>query len=950
MISDRLFNPDLSDKIVQPGSILATKLYIPPARPELVPRPQLSQRLDEGLQGKLILISAPAGFGKTTMVSAWLSERMSASREGRTQSVKDEKGNFHPSREAFILQPFKAAWLSLEKEDNDPARFLAYFIAALQQIAPEIGREAQRTFLSAQRPSPEAFLTALINELVAVPTNFVLILDDYHVIEARSIHDILTYLLDHLPSQMHLVICSRIDPPLPLSRLRARGQLAEIRSADLKFREAEAALFLNRVMGLSLAEDQIAALEARTEGWIAGLQLAALSMQGRQDVAGFVAAFTGNQRYILDYLVEEVLQGQPELIQQFLLETSILDRLNGSLCDVVTGQANSQALLERLERANLFIIPLDEARQWYRYHHLFADFLCHRLKVGDDDVGQQEGKRVAELHRRASAWYAAHHLTAKAIDHALAAGDFEPASRLIEQVAQDLLMRGQVITLHNWLEALPDELVRNRLPLCLAHAWTLLLVTAHLAATEQRLQEAEAALPAAGATAEMSGEITALRAIMAVARGDLAGAAQFSRQIQVFPVQENSFSRGVMVLVQGFLPILNGDVVEADQACAEMIRVGRETGNFLITMIAMSQQIDLQVVRGHLHQAAQTCRQMMQMAADDEDQPLPIAIIVYPGLSQVLYEWNELETAASHLLEGITLSRQWGDVAALDQYLALARVRQAQGDTAGAWAAIQQVESFTQRVALDDMMLNICRAWLEVKQGHPDRAARWMKPYESPEARAALPVYPVRDRVELIMARIMMAQGRPGEALAGLVSLAQEAQKMGRVSRLIEALALQAVVYQTQGDPEPGLAALAQALALAEPAGYVRTFIDAGAPLAELLAILKVQQPAAGQAYVDKLLSAFTAEKCLNTPAAPAPGSAFWPGPASPTPALVEPLSERELEVLRLIAAGLSNQAIAQVLTVTVHTVKTHTKHIFNKLDVQSRTQAVARARALDLL
>ena len=418
--------------------ILATKLYIPPPRPKVVLRPRLIERLNEGLDRKLTLISAPAGFGKTTLVSEWVA------------------GSERP-----------AAWLSLDEGDNDPTRFLTYLVAALQTIAPDIGEGVLSVLQSPQPPPTESILTALLNEITAVPDDFVLVLDDYHVIDARPVDAALTFLLEHLPPQMHLVITTREDPQLPLARLRARGQLTELRAADLRFTPSEAAAFLNEVMGLNLSAEDIAALETRTEGWIAGLQLAALSMRGREDVPGFIRAFAGDNRYIVDYLVEEVLQRQPERVRSFLLQTSILDRLSGPLCDAVTGQEEGNALLEALERGNFFVVPLDDRRHWYRYHHLFADVLHAHLMAEQPD-------QVPTLHRRASEWYEQHGSAADAIRHALAAEDFERAADLVELAVPAMRRSRQEATLLGWLKALPDELIQCRPVLSVAYAGTLL--------------------------------------------------------------------------------------------------------------------------------------------------------------------------------------------------------------------------------------------------------------------------------------------------------------------------------------------------------------------------------------------------------------------------------------------------------------------------------------------
>ena len=475
-----------------PTPLLATKLYIPPLRPNVVSRPRLLERLNEGLHRKLTLISAPAGFGKTTLLSAWV--------EGIDRQV---------------------AWLSLDEGDSDPARFLTYLVAALQTIAPNIGEGVMRVLQSPQPPPIESILTALLNEITTIPDHFVLVLDDYHVLDAKPIDNALTFLLEHLPPQMHLVIATREDPQLPLARLRARDTLTELRVTDLRFTPSEAAGFLNQVMGLDLSAEDITALETRTEGWIAGLQLAAISMQGQKDTTSFITSFTGSHHFVLDYLVEEVLQQQPERVQNFLLRTSILDRLCGSLCDAVLldPNASGQATLEYLERANLFIVPLDNERRWYRYHHLFADLLRQRLHQSTDSSTGDERDGVAELHRRASQWYEDNSLTIEAFHHAVAANDVERAERLVEGEGMPLQFRGPMISVLNWLESLPTTILDARPSLWVTYASALTMTGQPISSVEEKLQAAEAALQEAeqdDKTRDLVGHIAAIRAMLAI--------------------------------------------------------------------------------------------------------------------------------------------------------------------------------------------------------------------------------------------------------------------------------------------------------------------------------------------------------------------------------------------------------------------------------------------------
>jgi LuxR family maltose regulon positive regulatory protein len=647
--------------------LLTTKLYIPPVRPGLVSRPRLIERLNEGLHRKLTLISAPAGFGKTTLLSEWVHRR------------------------SEVTPPLPVAWVSLDEGDNDPTRFLAYVIAALQTLAlsqvegieANIGKGALGALQSPQPPPMESVLTALINEIVTIPDSFALVLDDYHMIEAQPIHDALTFLLDHLPSQMHLVIASRADPPLPVARLRGRGQLTELRVDDLRFTPDEVAEFLNRIMGLGLSVDDITALDSRTEGWIAGLQMAAVSMQGRENISGFVAEFTGSQHYILDYLIEEVLQRQSESVQSFLLQTSILERMSGPLCDAITGTGNSHAMLEHLEHANLFVFPLDDNHHWYRYHILFADLLRQRLHRAQPDL-------VPTLHRRASEWYEQNGHTAAAIDHALSAGDPERAAHLIEQAAESMMMRSEIATLQSWVEALPDEMVRARPTLCVFHTWALMLSGHPLEVAEARLQDAVEA----DAAGSVSGEVMAVRALIATYQGKTRQSIELAHQaLELLP--EESLS--LRSLVAGFLSLnyfYSGDVVAARQALDETVRIGQRAGNVMNTVLALCHLAELSIIQGQLHEGRAFYEQALELAIDEQGQGQrqPIAGIALIGLGRLLLEWNDLDGATRHLVEGIELIKKWGEAGAINGYIGLACVKQAQGDVEGAREAIQTAQ------------------------------------------------------------------------------------------------------------------------------------------------------------------------------------------------------------------------------------------------------------------
>jgi LuxR family maltose regulon positive regulatory protein len=942
----------MRDKMDTP--LLKTKLYIPPVRPGLVPRPHLVERLNAGLNRKLTLISAPTGFGKTTLVAEWL------------ECLKPTPGR-GPAGGADKARA--SAWLSLDEDDNDPARFFTYLIAALETVQADVGADTRALLQSPQHPPLKAVLTLLINSLATMPTDFVLVLDDYHVIEQQSIHDALAFLLDHLPPQMHLVIASRADPPLPLARLRTRSQLTELRPADLRFTPDEAAAFLNQTMGLGLSPGDVAALEARTEGWIAGLQLAALALQSprpRPDVAAeraadFIAAFSGSHRHVIDYLAEEVMARQPAEIRDFLCQTAILDRLTAPLCDVVTGRDDSDAILGRLEQANLFLVPLDDRREWYRYHHLFADFLRNRLR-------QDQPDRVPELHRRASAWYEQSGFMEAAIDHALSAEDFERAAHLIEQAAEAAMMRSEVSTVRGWVEALPDDIVRARPLLYVYHAGVQLLDGGPLDVVEARLQEAMEADTAGS----ISGGVAVVRAFMAAHKGDTRQSTELSRQaLELLP--ENSLC--LRSLVAGFLGLnylYSGDVIAASRALNEAVRIGQKVGNLLTTVIALCNLAELSVLQGQLYQAQAFYNKALEMGVDGQGRPRPLAGMALIGLGQLLREWNDLEAATRRLLEGIELTRKWGEVGPVQGYVGLALVKQAQGDTEGARQAIQTAQQLAiefDATAKDVIFVAVCQVRLSVAQGNIEAATRWVEErgldrdisreeLEKEASNASLPLH--RALEYIAFARLCIAQGRSGEALEVLKPLLQAAETAGWTGLVIEILMLQSLALRAQGDGAQALTTLERALSLAEPEGYARIFIDEGAPMAELLSALDRQRSVAKplQKYISKLLSACELEGSRLRPEGLRPE--FRPraqpaglqveGVSVSQPSLLEPLSERELEVLRLVAAGLSNREIADRLIITLGTAKRHINNIYAKLDVHSRVQAVARAQDLHLL
>ncbi len=902
-------------------AVLVTKLFIPRPRTTVVSRPRLNERLQEGLHRSLTLIAAPAGFGKTTLLSQWV---------------------------AACGRP--TAWLSVDNRDNDPTRFLMHLVAAVQTIAPSVGDGVVNALQSSQPPSTDVVLAALLNDVATLPEDFILVLDDYHLIDAEAVDAVLTFVLEHVPPQLHLLVATREDPQLPLARLRARGELTELRAADLRFTPSEAADFLNHVMDLDLLPQDIEVLEKRTEGWIAGLQLAALSLQGGQDASRFIRGFAGDHRYIADYLVEEVLRRQPEEVRSFLLRTSILDRLSGPLCDAVTGRDGGGARLEALERGNYFVVPLDDRRHWYRYHHLFADVLSAHLTAEQPDL-------VPKLHRCASEWYEHHGSAADAIHHALDAEDFERAANLIEPALRELRRARQEPTVLGWLRAIPDEVFHRRPVLSAMYAGAL-LSEGELEDVEVWLREAERWLDPTTDKSEMvvvddeefcllPGTIAVWRAGLALVLGDVAAATSFAMQALNVTPEDDHFGRGSAAGLLGLALWASGDLETGHRWYSEC-RTRIHRAGYLSDVLGCTMALaDMRIAQGRLREAMSTYELALKRALEQGEPVLAGTADMYVGMSALRREQNDL-TAATQL---VLRSEELGVLAGKAQNpyrscVALARIREAEGDLDGALALLQEAE----RLYVGDFFPNVrpvpamkARVW--AVQGKVREALDWARERGlSPNDDLSY----LREFEHITLARVLLARYRSDlteqsfdEALSLLERLLQAAEEGERTGGVIEILVLQALTRHAHGDMLAALGPLERALRLAEPEGYVRVFVDEGPPMARLLR--EVAARGIMPTYSSVLLAAFNSEQ------RPLEGDPLLPATPASRP-LIEPLSDRELDVLRLLNSELSGPEIATELVVALSTVRTHTKRIYQKLDVTTRRAAVNRASALGLI
>ena len=891
-------------------TLLRTKLHVPPLGSAWISRSRLAKRMDEGFARKLTLISAPAGFGKTTLVVDWIHR-----------------------------EKIPVAWLAVDENDNDPAHFLTYVIEGLQNLEVGIGKAALTLLQTPQPPPIESILINLINDVIRIPTDVALVLDDYHLVDVKPIHNMIAFLLDHLPEKLHIILATRSDPPLPLARIRSQNQLIELRAADLGFTADETAILFNESLNLQLSTEDIHSLETRTEGWIAGLQLAALSLSGRKDPSRFIKAFKGDNRYIADYLIEEVLNCQPEHLRNFLLQSSILGRLCGSLCDAVTRQENSQQVLNTLEKANLFVIPLDDERRWYRYHHLFADLLNQRLRLTQGDL-------VAELHGRASQWLKNNGFKNEAVDHAFAAQDYSQAVQLIEEIAETDWDRARESRLLRWFQKLPEEQINANPSLSIFYAREL-FKDGYPEDAEMRLQAAEKVLESASISDlnkdGLRGRIAAIRAYISARIGDSSRIIHFANQALECLPQKDLMWRSVAATTLGFGYgwAGAGDLVKAHQAFSEARKISKEAGNLYYNVFAGSCLGAVMLMQGQLKEAKALSQKVLILAIENGIEQTGIVGSLYGNVGMILCEWNELDEGIRSIKKGVELSEIGRDpVIQASCQVSLLKAYLYRTDFSSAFKLMEQINECAGNFMLPPWITNTISAlnvytWLAT--GNLNAAVQWVK-----ERKLSVDneIENLRELEYLALAHILIVQKQLDDADRLLQRLIGNAKAGDRVYLIIEMQLWRVLIYKTKGDTAAALGELKKALSLAEPGGLLMIFISKGKPVAELLEeIIDVKKrdhddTKAGfsLAYAKKILSVFKA------------------GTPIKVEGLMDPMSDRELEVLHLIVAGLSNREIAEKLFISLNTVKTHTKNISSKLNVNSRTKAVVRAKELGLL
>jgi LuxR family transcriptional regulator, maltose regulon positive regulatory protein len=912
--------------------LLRTKLYIPHTRTDLLERPRLTLKLNEGLKRKLILVSAPAGFGKTTLISSWVTK---------------------------IDNP--VAWVSLDENDNDHQSFWTYLVAALQTLPMDnslranVGKMSLAMLQSQETPPVESIITELLNDITTIQDDFVLILDDYHIITNHLIHHGLAFLIDNLPPNAHLVIGSRVEPPLPLSRWRVRREVAELSVDDIRFSSDEAEAFLNMVMGLTLQSGEIATLESLTEGWVAALQLAALSIQGIKDTAVFIKSFSGDNRFIFDYFAQEVLERQSADSIRFLLETSILERLTGPLCDEVTQSHNGSKILEKLEQAHLFLVPLDQKREWYRYHRLFSDFLQYKLKQEYLDSA------VSALHIRASKWYENHDFMAEAVSHALISQNFSRAADLINKAALIMFPNSEIIPLLQWLKSLPEDTIKQDIRLSLNYAWAL-LATVQIDAVEPHLKDIEQVLGITSLNYEtldinpqfetIAGQILCIRANIASHRRNFVQAIRLSQQAMA--ILTNGAEKGMSQPQRHFLGLvkfnlalgyeLSGDLLKASEAFTETLNLEQGSRNPHIFPLAGGHLAQLEMVQGHLHRAESIYQETLSKVVN-LPRPTPLAGFLRTGLGDIYYEWNDLAAAKLYFQQGIEMGKTWNNwETLLPGYLGMVRIEIATGNLVNALNLLDDLEVLRRKIKIDESpaLIDIYRARIEVQRGNPGL----LELYLQNQAPVSNQPFTFLQEPEVIMLlRALLASGAAHRTLDLSQGLLVSAQEGKHWSHVVELLAIQSSCWQSLGEREKALVTLMTCLKMAEPEGFVRAVIDGGQPILKLLQLIK--DSGNSTEYVHKLLVNLKSIQIGNTSQNPLSQNSNINPPQS---GLIEPLSGREIEVLRLLASGKTNQEIADSLVISLNTVKTHVKNIHTKLGTRNRTEATNQAQKLGLI
>ena len=885
-------------------TLVQTKLYIPPLRPNLVPRPHLFDKLNAGLSGKLTLVSAPAGFGKSTLLSHWISQ---------------SEINF--------------CWVTLEENDNDIIRFLAYFIAALQTIDVAVGDQLLSLFHSSQQEQVKAVLVPLINQVAQTKNRFALVLDDYHLIESQDIHQGLSFWLEHQPPTMHLVIAGRSDPPLPLAKMRARREMTEIRESDLRFSIDESDNLLNQFLGLNLSREDIKAMVNRTEGWIAGLQLASIALQGKKDMSGYIQGFTGSQEYIADYLSDEVMNHQSKQVQEFLLKTSILEHLSSQLCDAVTEQKDSQQILQQLRSSNLFLTPLDDQGQWFRYHQLFADLLHQRLLESHAD-------EVPHLYLKASRWFEEKDLLAEAIEYALRGSYFDRAIALLESAAEETIKSSEIATFMRWIEKIPEDLVRSSVTLSIYYAWALLIRNGRPQVAESYLESIVLQ------DSQVISRLMAVKSMLSMYQRQYPTAVSLASQaLEELPVDDILF-RDLAAWNLSAALFMSGDKEGGEAILEEVAEVSRLSGNLLVAVIALCRLALARMQQGELHKPKELFQQALEIATDDQCNMLPVACEALIGLGTIHWELNELDLAHEYLLEGIELSKKWRQQSAIIGYVTLAHLNQSQGDVTLAGQMMEKAKSLasgTVATEADDRYVALQQAHLWLRQEDLPAARRWAHEcgFDDDTYRRELQTsdnigaHLIRHYELIVLARILIAGKRLAEALELVDRIFPFMEKMGILEKMVEIHILKAIIYRGLVKSNRANSSLATAVSLAKPEGHIRPFLEEGSVLVQILKSVAAQ--GVETEFIHDILSAsiespsasFNQKKRLE---------------------LVESLSDRELEVLQLLATDLTVPEIADKMYLAVSTVRSHVKNIYGKLNVHSRFEAVIKGQELGLL